>query len=46
MKIKPGKNQRFKLGDAKDLIKGFFGEEPSPTDNVIDSNRCFKHLNA
>ena len=28
-----------KLGDAKDLIKGFFGKEPGPTDNVIDSNQ-------
>ena len=27
------------LGDAKDLIKGFFGKEPGPTDNVIDSNQ-------
>ena len=26
------------LGDAKQLIKGFFGKEPGPTDNVIDSN--------
>tara|TARA_Y100000816_G_C25712875_1_gene376191 strand:- start:431 stop:565 length:135 start_codon:yes stop_codon:yes gene_type:complete len=27
------------LGDAKDLIKGFFGKEPGPTDNVIDANQ-------
>ena len=27
------------LGDAKQLIKGFFGKEPGPTDNVIDANQ-------
>tara|TARA_Y100001980_G_C14334114_1_gene150472 strand:- start:50 stop:184 length:135 start_codon:yes stop_codon:yes gene_type:complete len=27
------------LGDAKDLIKGFFGKEPGPTDNLIDANQ-------
>lgn len=27
------------LGEAKDLIKGFFGKEPGPSDGVIDSNQ-------
>ena len=27
------------LGEAKDLIKGFFGKEPGPTDNLIDANQ-------
>ena len=27
------------IGDSRDLIKGFFGKEPGPTDDVIDSNQ-------
>lgn len=26
------------LGSAKEMIKGFNGKEPGPTDNIIDAN--------